>query len=176
MRKYTTLLTFLVLLFAVNSCSTRQMVSSPEIISLIQKGEFTFMAERANPMGDVINVINSLPNGGGSRILDLEYGYTIEIKKETLIVTLPYFGRMYTANMDSRKNSFRFTSKDFTINRQDGKKGSSIFTITPNDERNVSKITLEVFANGKSYAQVNANDRQPISYDGYIIKNEELKK
>lgn len=176
MRNFTTLLTILVLFFTLNSCTTKQVVISPEITSLIQKGEFTFMAERANPMGDVINVINSLPNGGPSRILDLEYGYTIEIKKETLTVALPYFGRMYSANMDSSKNSLRFTSKDFSINRQVGKKGSSIFTIIPNDERNISKITLEVFGNGKSYVQVNANDRQPISYDGYIMKNEELKK
>ena len=176
MRNFTALLTILVLFFTLNSCTSNQAVSSPEINSLIENGEFTFNAERANPMGDVINVINSLPNGGGSRILDLEPGYTIELKKETVIVTLPYFGRMYSANMDSSKNSFRFTSKDFSIDRQIGKKGSSIFTIIPKDERNINRITLEVFGNGKSYVQVNANDRQPISYDGYVMKNEEPKK
>ena len=77
--------------------------------------QFTFMAERANPTNfDVINIMNSMPNGNSSRMLDLDYGYTVVLKEKELDVTLPYFGRMFNPSYDTSKNSYRFTSKDFT--------------------------------------------------------------
>lgn len=160
----------------VFSCSTQNNVAPANITSLLQSNEFTFVAERANPNNiDVINVMNSLPNGSSSRMLDLDPGYTIEIRKGKLDVALPYFGRMYTPNIAPSKNSYRFTSKDFTINKKDGKKGSSIYTIIANDQQNIRTITMQVFTNGKAYVSIDSNDRQPISYDGYITDNTALK-
>ena len=109
-------------------------------------------------------------------MLNLDSGYTIEIKKEKLSVTLPYFGRMYNANMDSSKNSYRFTTTDFTVDKKQGKKGSSIYTIVAKDQQNVRTIYMEVFKNGKSYVSIDSNDRQSISYNGYIMENTMLKK
>ncbi|WHF50625.1 DUF4251 domain-containing protein [Chryseobacterium gotjawalense] len=152
------------------SCSSQNNTSSANINSLLQSNEFTFVAERASPNNaEVINILNSLPNG--LRMLNLDPGYTIEIRKGELNVTLPYFGRMYTPNLDPSKNSYRFSSKDFTVNRKDGKKGSVIFTIIANDQQNKATITMQVFQNGKSYVFMDSNDRQPISYDGYITAN-----
>ncbi len=159
------------------SCSTQNYRTSGNVQALLESQHFTFMAERANPTNlDVINVMNSLPTGGASRMLNLDAGYTIEIRDKELSVTLPYFGRLYTSNMDPDKNSYRFTSTDFSINRRDGKKGSSIFTILANDQQNIRQINMEVFKNGKTYVYIDANDRQPISYDGYITENTVLKK
>jgi hypothetical protein len=120
--------------------------------------------------------MNSIPGGSSSRMLNLDSGYTVEIRKDKLDVTLPYFGRMYTSNMDHSKNSYRFTSKDFTVNKKRGKKGSSVFTIVTNDQQNIRTITMEVFLNGKAYVSIDSNDRQPISYDGYITENELTRK
>lgn len=159
------------------SCSTQSNISPANIASLLESQEFTFMAEHANPNNlDVINVMNSLPGGSSSRMMDLDYGYSIEIRKDKLEVTLPYFGRMYTSNMDPDKNSYRFTSKDFTINKKEGKKGSSIFTIVTKDQQNVITINMEVFQNGKAYVWIDSNDRQSISYDGHIMANTAVKK
>lgn len=159
------------------ACSTQNNIAPANIAPLLAGNEFTFVANHANPSNlDVVNVINSLPNGSSSRILDLDSGYTIEIRKDKLEVTLPYFGRMYSPNMDSSKNSYRFTSKNFTIDKKEGKKGSSIFTIVINDQQNTPTINMEVFKNGKAYVSVDSNDRQPISYDGYITDNELVKK
>lgn len=158
--------------FLLSSCSSQKALPSEKVNSLLQNGEFTFMAERANPTNsDVINVMNSLPNSSSSRILNLDYGYTLEIKKEELNITLPYFGRMFTPSYNQDKNSYRFTSKDFTLNKTTGKKGNSIYSILPKDQPNVRKMILEVFPNGKSYLSIDSNDRQMISYDGYIMEN-----
>lgn len=157
---------------ALNSCSSQNNISSEKVNMLLKTSEFTFMAERANPISnDVINVLNAFPNSSSSQILNLDYGYTLEIKRSEIKVDLPYFGRMYTPSFDNEKNSYHFTSKDFTIAEQNGKKGSSVYTINLKDQQNVKNIMLEVYKNGKAYLSIQANDRQSISYDGYIMAN-----
>ena len=168
-----------VLLFsiAMMSCSTQSPVNSANVAALLQNEEFTFVAERANPTGsDVINIMNSLPGSSSGRLLNLDSGYTIEIKKDKMEVTLPYFGRMYTANMDPSKNSYRFTSTDYTMVRSEGKKGSAVFTINTKDQQNPAQIILQVYGTGKAYVSIDSNDRQPISYDGYVTENMAVKK
>ena len=161
----------------LSSCTTQNVEKSPVVEALLQKSEFTFMAEHANPSNlDVVNVMNSIPGGSSSRMLNLDSGYTIEIRADELEVTLPYFGRMYTANLDPSKNSYRFTTKDFSVDKKEGKKGSTIFTIVANDQQNIRSINMEVFKNGKTYVWIDSNDRQPISYDGYITANSVRKK
>lgn len=161
----------------VFSCSTQNKIAPANITSLLETNQFTFVAEHANPSNlDVVNVINSIPGGSSGRLLNLDSGYTIEIRTDELEVTLPYFGRMYTANMDSSKNSYRFTTKDFSVDKKEGKKGSSVFTIVANDQQNIRTINMEVFTNGKTYVWIDSNDRQSISYDGYITANSIRKK
>lgn len=156
----------------MSSCSSQNKIPSAKVNALLESGEFTFMAERANPTNfDVINVINSMPNAASARILNLDYGYTLEFKKDEIVANLPYFGRMFTSTFDRDKNSYRFTSKDFTINKSAGKKGSTLYAITIADQPNLRKMNLEIFNNGKSYLSVSSTDRQPISYDGYIMEN-----
>ena len=163
--------------FFINSCTTQTNISPEKVNGLLQSKEFTFMAERANPTNyDVIRVMNSLPNSNASRLLNLDYGYTLELKKDQIKVELPYFGRMYTPSFSLDDNSFRFTSKIFTVEQKEGKKGAIIYTIVPKDYQNVRRMVLEVYKNGKSYLTVDSNDRQLISYDGYIMENIPAKK
>jgi hypothetical protein len=121
-------------------------------------------------------VMNSLPRSSASRMLDLDYGYTIVLKKSELRVELPYFGRMYSPSYDTANNSYRFTSKDFTVSQQTGKKQSSVYTIITKDQPNIRRIIMEVFSSGKTYVSIDSNDRAPISYDGYLMENEAAKK
>lgn len=167
----------LCLLFTIASCTSQKSIPSAKVASLLENGEFTFMAERANPTNfDVINVMNSLPNGASSRILNLDYGYTVKVTKEEVKVVLPYFGRMFTPSFDQEKNSYRFTSNNFTLNKTAGKKGSSVYSFQIKDQPNIRKMFLEVFPNGKSYLSIDSSDRQAISYDGYLMENEVSKK
>ena len=166
-----TFVSFLTMTLAF-SCSTQNNITPANITSLLETNQFTFVAEHANPNNlDVVNVMNSIPGGSSSRMLNLDSGYTIEIRTDELEVTLPYFGRMYTANLDPSKNSYRFSTKDFTVDKKEGKKGSTVFTIVANDQQNIRNINMEVFKNGKTYVWIESNDRQSISYDGYITAN-----
>lgn len=174
------LLKILALFIAItffNSCETQSNIAPEKVNSLLQSKEFTFMAEKANPTNyDVVRVLNSFPNSSASQMLNLDAGYTLEIKKDSIIAQLPYFGRMYNPSFNNEKNSYRFTSADFTIDEKMDKKGSSIFTIMPKDQQNVRKIVLEVYKNGRAYLSIDSNDRQLISYDGFIMQNTPAKK
>ena len=172
MKNIIKLLSIALFSLVLNSCETQSNIAPEKISSLLQSKEFTFMAERANPTNyDVVKVLNALPNSSSAQILNLESGYNLVIKKDEIIAQLPYFGRMFNPTYGNDNNSYRFTSKDFTMSEKMGKKGNTIFTILPKDQQNVRRIELEVFNNGTSYLTIDANDRQIISYDGYITEN-----
>ncbi|GAA5099125.1 hypothetical protein GCM10023210_36200 [Chryseobacterium ginsengisoli] len=149
--------------------------NSQTITELINTDDFSFRAERATPTNyDVINVMNSMPNSTSTRILDLSgSNYSVDLRKDKLEVTLPYFGRVFNPTYgNTSQNSYRFTSKDFAVTKSQGKKGKWIVKIKVNDQSTVDEIIIEVFKNGKAYTSIRSNDRQPISYDGFISKNE----
>lgn len=159
------------------NCSSQNM-DPQTVTNLVNSQDFSFHAERATPTNyDVINVMNSMPNSTSTRILNLSgSNYSIDVRKDKLEVVLPYFGRVFNPTYgNTSQNSYRFTSKDFTVNTTQGKKGKSIVKIKVNDVSTVDEITIEVFKNGKAFTSIRSNDRQPISYDGYISKNEEPK-
>ncbi len=161
-----------IFLLLLTSCGSQLNMAPEKVNQLLSRGEFTFMAQRANPTNaDVTNVLNSLPNASSARILNLDYGYTLQITKDQLDVNLPYFGRTYNPSYDTSKNSFRFTSKSFRVTQKDGKNGNKNYFFTVNDQNSIRKMNLEIFSNGKAYLSVDADDRQPISYDGYIMEN-----
>ncbi|WBV59118.1 DUF4251 domain-containing protein [Chryseobacterium camelliae] len=176
MKRYISILYILGFLLAFQSCSSQTGTDSQTVTALVNSQDFSFHAQRATPTNyDVINVMNSMPNSTSTRILDLSGdNYSIDLRKDKLEVVLPYFGRVFNPTYgNTGQNSYRFTSKDFTVNTTQGKKGKSIVKIKVNDQSTVDEITIEVFKNGKAFTSIRSNDRQPISYDGYISKNEE---
>lgn len=169
--KNTFYISLLLLAFSLSSCS-KKIYATPEAISQItNSGNFTFEAEHANPTNmDVVNVLRSLPNGSSQNILNLDQGYNLTVNDKKLTVDLPYFGRLYTPSMDPSKNSFQFSTEDYTLNKSQDKKGNWLYTIVANDQTRTVTFNLEIFANGKAYLSASSPDRQPISYDGYVIK------
>ncbi|MEJ5052158.1 DUF4251 domain-containing protein [Chryseobacterium culicis] len=174
MKKYISLLTIFGFLFFFQSCASQGSLDPKTVDNLIDSQEFTFYAQRANPTNyDVINVLNSMPNSTATRVLNLNGEYTIDVSKNTLDVVLPYFGRMFNPTYGGASdNSYRFTSKDFTITKTQNKKGTWTLKFKPKDARNVDELNIEVFKNGKAFVSVRSSDRQPITYDGYISKTE----
>lgn len=173
MQKYLKIISIFLLAFTFQNCSAQKV--DPQIVNnLVGSDEFTFHAEKANPMNyDVINVVNSIPNAPQLRTFQISgNSYGIEIKKGVMEVTLPYFGRSFTSSYGSSDNSYRFTSKDYAITKSQTKKGNWVYKIKPNDVRNVSDINIEIYKNGRALTSIRSNDRQPISYDGYISENE----
>ena len=174
MKKYISLLLISGFLLFFQSCASQASSDSKTVSDLVASQEFTFYAQKANPTNyDVINVMNSMPNSTATRMLDLNGDYTIDVSKNSIEVVLPYFGRVFNPSYGSPdKNSYRFTSKDFTLNQTQNKKGKWILKIKPKDVSTVNEINMEIYQNGKAFVSIGSNDRQPITYNGYISKTE----
>lgn len=162
----------LILSFALMtaSCGSQVYLDPATLDSVVEKKEFDFNATKAFPTNyDVINVMNSMPNSTGTRILNLDPGYGFNLKKDLFSVALPYFGRAFTVNPgDANNGGIRFESKEFSIKQSTSKKGKTLFVITPRDQRENYVFNLEILKNGSAFLSINSNNRQPISFDGNI--------
>jgi hypothetical protein len=126
-----------------------------QVKSLIQTKGFVFKAQTAIPMK------------GGVRNLTSDYDITVS--NDTLNSYLPYFGQAY-APSDPTQGPLQFTSTKFDYKAIEGKKGGWDITIIPHDTKDVRQLYLSVSRNGYGTLNVNSNNRQPITFNGYITE------
>lgn len=159
-------------LFFQQCTSQTPKINAVEVQQLLASKNFTFMATRAIPSAsDINNIIVNMPNRNSQRILELSHGYTVKIEDGMLSVDLPYFGRVFHPTYGTDNQGIKFSSTDFTITEQADAKGKTTFIIKPKDVTRVNIMYLDIYKNGTAYLSVNSIDRQPISYNGYIMSN-----
>lgn len=163
-----------VILIGLTSCSSQTYLSPEVLTQVTDRSEFSFHATKvmSNNM-DVQNVLNSMPGGGASRIMNLDIGYGFDLKPNEMTSALPYFGRLYNGSSygNNDRSGFTFTSTNISIVKSQGNKGKRVYKITANDQYNKPTYVLEIYKNGSAFLSINSNDRQPISYDGYITES-----
>lgn len=111
---------------------------------------------------------NMIPASGRLRVLD--YGYSLQVKNDSLIVNLPYFGKAYTAPINATDVGYNFTSTDFSYSISPLKKDSYNITIKTNDRVYNPTFAFTVFNNGNANLLVNSSDKQQISYNGSLVE------
>ncbi|MNY56250.1 hypothetical protein D3C86_1923090 [compost metagenome] len=77
--------------------------------------------------------------------------------------------------MNPDDSGIKFKSKNFKYKADKKKKGSWQITINPKDTRDTQSMTLNVSENGYATLNVNSNNRQSISFNGYISEPKEKK-
>ena len=150
------ILALLIVAALIGSTSSAQDAKSNqdnEIKELVDAKRFTFKAQTVNPQR--------------GRVVQLNTEYDLKLAGDTLRTYLPYFGRAYSAPIGSR-GGIEFTSNDFEYTERARKKGSWDITIKPRDVSDVREMNLVVFENGKASLRVTSNNREPISYNGYV--------
>jgi hypothetical protein len=93
--------------------------------------------------------------------------YDLRISGDSLVSYLPYFGRAYSAPAPGERGGFNFTSSKFDYVIVPRKKGWEI-NIKPKDVNDVREFALSVSEKGYATLRALSNNRQPISYTGYI--------
>lgn len=138
---------------------------------IIEAQNFVFVATQALPMSshDVSAVLNKLnsPNGAGAIQLTGAQ-YDLIVGKDSVMAFLPFYGRAYTTSLDPNDSGTKFKSKEFSYQSKKTKKGSWNITIVPKDVKDSQKLTLSVTKSGYATLNVMNNNRQPISFNGYI--------
>lgn len=126
------------------------------IKSLIESKQYVFKAQTA------------LPSRGRTRPLNTEFD--LRVSGDSLISYLPYFGRAYSAPINPSQGPLNFTSTDFDYKVSDRKKGGWDIDIRPKDVQDPRQMSLRVFDNGSASLTVTSNNRQPISFNGFITE------
>jgi hypothetical protein len=139
---------------AQDSKKQRDSLKAETITKLVTERDYVFEAQSASPMK-------------GGRI-NLNGGYTLVVSKDTVTSDLPYYGRAYQSDYGSSNGGIKFTSTDFDYETKERKKGGWEITIKPKDFKKLQQLILTIFSDGTTTVQVNSNDRQPISFSGYI--------
>jgi hypothetical protein len=129
------------------------------IKNMVETQHFVFKAQMASP------------SGAASRQLELNY-YDVKVSKKSLEVFLPYFGRAYSVTNYPSDGGINFNSAKFDYKITKGKKGGWDISIKPEDAITVRELSFSISASGSGELQVMSDNRQPISFYGYITKLE----
>lgn len=129
------------------------------IKTMMNNQNFVFMAQMALPQG--------------WNTIQLNYNYNLTVSKDSVDSYLPYFGRAYMAPInpyDPAETGIRFKTKSFAYNSTNKKSGWEV-TIVPHDVKETRQMILSVSDLGYASLNVISNNRQPITFNGYIIEN-----
>lgn len=147
------------LLYRCSSSNKVAKLSSDEIRNVIDSSQFTFIAERVNPLR------------GSTRYLTSRYD--VIIKKDTIDCDLPYFGRAFQAPVDPSKGGIRFVSADFSYSTNSKNENEWQVIVKPNDDADVQQLLFDIFNNGTATLNVVNTHRDPISFYGHIERIKE---
>lgn len=145
---------------AQNTRAQKKQAKIAEVEKMVNNQNYVFMAQFANPLG--------------WRTINLNYDYSVVISKDSVDSYLPYYGRAYVAPVnpnDPTETGIQFKSKNFDYQNVKDKKGGWEVTIVPKDVKETRKFILSISEEGYSNLSVTSNNRQAISFNGYITEN-----
>ena len=110
-----------------------------------------------------ISIARMYPMNGPSKTVT--YGYSVEVKNDSLFSYLPYFGRAYNVPYGGGKG-LNFSAPIGSYQEEVAKNGKRRIEIGLTNEEDTYLYILEVFDNGSSTVSVMSRQREQISYSG----------
>ena len=162
--KLFSILTLFLALVMFGSCA-----SSAERVA--QKAEFARKVKVAlDKRAFKISVNRMIPMSGSGR--NVSYGYSVEVKNDSLFSNLPYFGRAYQVPYGGGKG-LTFDAPITHYQESQKKNGSRQIDIEVKNEEDTYNYHMTVYDNGSSSINVQAREREGISYSGEVIFDNE---
>ncbi len=95
--------------------------------------------------------------------------YKLEVKNDSVIVMLPYFGKSDRAQYGRADDDagIRFTSTNFAYSAVAKKKGKWEISIEPKDAKGV-RLFLTIYKNGDAQMDVTSPLKETMLYKGYV--------
>ena len=145
------------ILALLTACSSEKQInysfSQEEIAQAINNNRWNFTAN------------NAMPSYGQTR--NLSGGYFVKFSKDTLLVGLPYYGKLNSPAGALSGNPLDFKSTNFTLTKEDKKGGGWIVTINRPDQE-VQSMSFTFFDNGSAQLNVTMTNRTGISFSGNV--------
>ena len=111
----------------------------------------------------IINVQMIYPQRGPAK--NVTSNYSLEVKGDTLISYLPYFGRAYNVPYGGGKG-LNFTEIIGNYYESKNAKGQTEIAIEVKNEEDTYLYQLSIFDNGNATIDVRSKEREPITYSG----------
>ena len=105
------------------------------------------------------------PMRGSSR--HVSFGYSVEVRNDTLVSYLPYFGRAYNVPYGGGKG-LNFTAPIASYQEFLKRNGLRHIEIGVTNDEDTYLYTIEVFDNGNASVDVHARQRERISFSGNV--------
>lgn len=112
-----------------------------------------------------IAVNRMYPMKGSSR--SVSYGYSVEVRNDSLISYLPYFGGAYNVPYGGGKG-LNFSERIGSYRESQKNKGERQIEINVTNEEDTYIYLIKVFSNGNSSIDVTSRQRDHISYSGEL--------
>jgi len=149
--------------YAQDSKQDKKAKQEAQIKQIVDSQHYVFRAQTAYPLGR--------PS------VQLTSDYELKITKDEVVSYLPYYGRAYSATPGSTDNGLNFTTKNFEYKSTPTKKDDGWeIVIKPKDTQQAREMLLTAYKNGSANLTVNSNDKQTISFSGYIVPIKTKKK
>lgn len=113
----------------------------------------------------VVDVRMMYPRRG--RAVNVSSNYSLEVKGDTVVSYLPYFGRAYSVPYGGGK-AFNFSAPISSYESTRDEKGITHVRLVTDNEEDVITFQLEIFDNGQTTIDVQAREREPITYSGEL--------
>ena len=113
-----------------------------------------------------IAVDRMYPSRGSAK--SVSYGYCVKVRNDSLISDLPYFGRAYSVPYGGGKG-LNFSERIDSYHESLEKNGKRHIEISLKNEEDTYLYRIDVFDNGNSSIDVQARQREPISYSGNMV-------
>ncbi len=108
----------------------------------------------------------AIPTGG--RTIQLNSYFDVRVSGDTLVCSLPYYGRAYTAPINPAEGGYNFTTTKYQYIVNKPKEDEWKIELVPLARTQGEKFMLTAFSNGTASLLVTSNNRQPINFRGVI--------
>ena len=117
-----------------------------------------------------IDVNTAMPMCG--RSVPLTSSYSLEIRNDSVISYLPYYGRAYSIPYGGGDGlNFKAVLKEYSMKMD--KKGNAVIEFIARNPEDRYEYRVKVFPNGSASIDVNMQNRQSISFQGELYIKEE---
>ena len=113
-----------------------------------------------------ISVDHMYPMKGGSK--NVSPSYSVEVRNDSLISYLPFFGRAYQVPYGGGKG-LNFSERIGSYRESLVKNGHRHIEINVKNDEDSYLYVIDVFDNGNSDIEVQAQQRERISYSGEMV-------
>ena len=131
----------------------RKEQKAKEIKEMIDEQRFTIDVDRALPMG--------------GRTVNLTTPYSFEMRGDSAISYLPYFGRAYSLPYGGG-DGLRFEESITDYQSTFEKKGTARIKFVTRTKDDTFRFDVQVFSNGSAIISVTPTNRQSITYQGEV--------